>query len=64
MNKSHKHQSARGSLDFHRVVPNKVPKVVGLMCQAHSAFNVFDNSDQELTQFIDIRVSTVSGGTR
>jgi hypothetical protein len=45
-----------GSLDFHEVVPNLVPKAVGLMCQAHSAFEVFDNSDQDLTQFIEIMV--------
>jgi hypothetical protein len=45
-----------GSLDFHHVVPNLVPKVVGLMYEAHSAFKVFDNSDRDLTQFIEIRV--------
>jgi hypothetical protein len=27
------------------------------MCQAHSAFEVFDNSDRDLTQFIEIRLS-------
>jgi hypothetical protein len=33
-----------------------VPKAVGLMCRAHDAFEVFDNSDRDLTQFIEIRV--------
>jgi hypothetical protein len=45
-----------GSLDFHQVVPNLVPKVVGLMCRARRAFEVFDDSDWDLTQFIEIRV--------
>jgi hypothetical protein len=33
-----------------------VPKPAGLMCQACSAFEVFDNSDRDLTQFVKIRV--------
>jgi hypothetical protein len=45
-----------GSPDFHQVVLNLVPKAVGLMCRAHDAFEVFDNSDRDLTQFIEIRV--------
>jgi hypothetical protein len=45
-----------GSLDFHQVVPNLVPKAVGLMCQARSAFKVFDDSNRDFTQFIKIRV--------
>jgi hypothetical protein len=59
--RSHREQKLQtpirlGSLDFHQVVFNLVPKVVGLMCRARSAFEVFDNSDQDLTQFIEIRV--------
>jgi hypothetical protein len=38
-----------GSLDFHQEVANLVPKVVGTMCGAHSAFEVFDNSDLKQT---------------
>jgi hypothetical protein len=34
-----------GSLDFHQVVPNLVPKAVGTVCQDRSAFEVFHNSD-------------------
>jgi hypothetical protein len=45
-----------GSLDFHQVFPNLVPKAVGTVCRAHSAFEVFDNSDQKLTQFVELRV--------
>jgi hypothetical protein len=45
-----------GSLDFHQVVPNLVPKAMGTMCRAHSAFEGFDDSDRDLTQFIEIRV--------
>jgi hypothetical protein len=58
---SHREQKSQtpvysGSPDFHQVVPNLVPKVVGLMCQARSAFEFFDNSDRDLTQFIEIKV--------
>jgi hypothetical protein len=45
-----------GSLDFHQVVLNLVPKVVGLVCRDRNAFEVFDDSDLDLTQFIKIRV--------
>jgi hypothetical protein len=45
-----------GSPNFHQVVSILVPKVVGLMCRDRSAFDVFDNSDQDLTQFIEIMV--------
>jgi hypothetical protein len=33
-----------------------VHKDVGTACQAHSAFKVFDDSDRNLTQFIEVRV--------
>jgi hypothetical protein len=45
-----------GSLDFHQEVPNLVPKAVGIVCRAHSAFEVFNNSDQNLAQFVELRV--------
>jgi hypothetical protein len=45
-----------GNPDFHQVVPNLVPKVVGLMCRARSAFEFFDNSNQDLTPFIETSV--------
>jgi hypothetical protein len=43
-----------GSQDFHQVISNLVHKAMGTMCRAHSAFKVFDNLDQDLTQFIEI----------
>jgi hypothetical protein len=45
-----------GSLDFHRVAPNLVLKTVGIMCRVRRAFKVFDNSDRDLAQFIELRV--------
>jgi hypothetical protein len=46
-----------GSLDFHQVIPNLVPMAGGTVCQAHTAFEVFDNSDQNLTHFVVLMVS-------
>jgi hypothetical protein len=59
--RSHREQKSQtpvhsGSPDFHQVDPNLVPKAIGLMCRAHSAFEVFDDSDRDLTQFIEITV--------
>jgi hypothetical protein len=45
-----------GSLDFHRVVPNLVPKAMSTISRAYSAFEVFDNSNQNLAQFVELRV--------
>jgi hypothetical protein len=45
-----------GSLDFYQEVPNQVPKAVGTVYRARSAFEVFDNSGQNLAQFIELRV--------
>jgi hypothetical protein len=45
------------SLDFYRVVPNLVLKTVGIMCRVHRTFEVFDDSDQDLAQFVELRVS-------
>jgi hypothetical protein len=44
------------SLDFHQVIPILVPKVVGTTCRARIAFEVSDDMDRDLTQFIEIRV--------
>jgi hypothetical protein len=44
------------SLDFHQVVPILVPKDVGIMCRAHSAFEVFDDLDQNLAHIVERRV--------
>jgi hypothetical protein len=45
-----------GSLDFHQEVLNLVHKDMGIVCRTRSAFEVFDDSDRSLTQFIEIRV--------
>jgi hypothetical protein len=41
---------------FHQVVSNLVPKTVGIIRQAHRAFESFDMSDQDLAQFIELRI--------
>jgi hypothetical protein len=46
-----------GSLDFHRVVPNLVLKTVGIMYRVRRTFEVFDDLDQDLAQFVELRVS-------
>jgi hypothetical protein len=33
-----------------------VTKTVGIMCRVRRAFEVFDNPDQDLTQFIELRI--------
>jgi hypothetical protein len=45
-----------GSLNFHQVVPNLVLKVVGIMCRARRAFEVFDDLDRDIAEFIEPRV--------
>jgi hypothetical protein len=59
--RSHREQKSQTSARsgcpyFHQVVPNLVPKAVGLICRARSAFEVLDNSDRDFTQVIEIRV--------
>jgi hypothetical protein len=50
------HLPARSdSLDFHRVVPNLVLNTVGIVCWVRRAFEVFDNSDQDVAQFVKLR---------
>jgi hypothetical protein len=44
------------SLDFHRVVPNLVLKIVGIMCRIRRIFEAFDDSDRDLAQFVKPRV--------
>jgi hypothetical protein len=46
-----------GSLDFHRVVPNLVLKTVGIMYRVRRTFEIFDDLDQDLAQFVELRVS-------
>jgi hypothetical protein len=60
-NRSHHVQESHvlvwsSSLDFHRVVPNLVLKTVSIVCWVHRAFEVFDDSDRDLAQFVEPRV--------
>jgi hypothetical protein len=41
---------------FHRMVPSLVLKTVGIMHRVRRAFETFDDSNQDLTQFIEHRV--------
>jgi hypothetical protein len=49
---SRKYQAALAVWIFHQVVPSLVLKTVCVMHQVHRAFEAFDDSDQNLTQFI------------
>jgi hypothetical protein len=53
---SHKHQPARVVWIFHHVIPSLVLKTVGVMRQVHIAFEAFNDPDQDLAQFIELRV--------
>jgi hypothetical protein len=51
------HTPARsGGLDFHQMVPNLVLNTVDIMCRACRAFEIFDDLDRDLAQFIESRV--------
>jgi hypothetical protein len=52
---SRMYQPARVTWTFLQVVPNLVLKTVGIMCQVRRAFEDFDDSDQDLAQFIELR---------
>jgi hypothetical protein len=41
---------------FHRVVPSLVLKTVSIMHRVHRAFKAIDDLDQDLAQFVEIRV--------
>jgi hypothetical protein len=45
-----------GSLDFHRVVPSLVLRTVSITRWVHRAFEAFDDSDQNLSQFAELRI--------
>jgi hypothetical protein len=40
---------------FHRVIPNLVLKTVGIMCRVSRAFEAFDDLDQDLAQYIELK---------
>jgi hypothetical protein len=49
------YQPARAVWIFHQVVPGLVLKTVGIVCRVHRAFKAFDDSDQDLAQFVELR---------
>jgi hypothetical protein len=38
------------------VVPNLVLKIVGIVCRVCRTFETFDDSDRDLTQFVELKV--------
>jgi hypothetical protein len=53
---SHKYQLTLAVWIFHQVVPSLVLKTVGIMRRVHRAFEAFDDLDQDLAQFIELRI--------
>jgi hypothetical protein len=53
---SRNYQSSQAVWIFHRVVPNLVLSTVGVMRRVHRAFEAFDDSDRDLTQFVEQRI--------
>jgi hypothetical protein len=41
---------------FHQVAPNLLLKTMGIMCRVCRTFEAFDNSDQDLAQFVKLMV--------
>jgi hypothetical protein len=56
MNESRIYQPARVVWIFHQVAPSLVLKTVGIMCRVRRAFEAFDDSNQNLPQFVELRV--------
>jgi hypothetical protein len=56
MYESRKYQPTQAVWIFHRVVPSLVLKSVSVMHQVHRAFQAFDDLDQDLAQFIKLRI--------
>jgi hypothetical protein len=56
VNEIHIYHHARAVWIFHQVAPNLVLKTVGIVCRVRRAFKAFDESDQKLSQFIELRV--------
>jgi hypothetical protein len=53
---SRNHQTTQVVCIFNRPIPNLVLRTVGVMRLAHSAFDVFDHPDLDLTRFIEHRI--------
>jgi hypothetical protein len=50
------YQPARAVWIFHQVAPSLVLKSMGIICRVRRAFEAFDDSDQNLAQFVELRV--------
>jgi hypothetical protein len=53
---SHNYQSAQAVWIFHRVVPSLVLGTISIVCRVHRAFETFDGSDWDLTQFVELMI--------
>jgi hypothetical protein len=53
---SHKYQPALAVWIFYQVVPSLVLKTVDVMRQIRRTFEAFDDLDQDLAQFIELRI--------
>jgi hypothetical protein len=56
MNESRIYQPAQAVMIFHRVVPSLVLRTISIVHQVHRAFEGFDDSDQNLAQFVELRI--------
>jgi hypothetical protein len=56
MNESRIYQPARAVMIFHRVVPSLVLRTISIVHQVHRPFEGFDDSDQNLAQFVELRI--------
>jgi hypothetical protein len=56
VNESHIYQPSRALCFFHQVALSLVLKTVGIMCRVHRVFEAFDDLDQNLAQFVKLRV--------
>jgi hypothetical protein len=55
MNESHIYLSAQIVWIFNQVVPSLVLKTMRIMCRVRRAFKAFDDSDQNLAQFVELK---------
>jgi hypothetical protein len=53
---SHRHQTTQAVRIFHRIIPSLVLRTMGVMHRVRRAFEAFDNPDQYLAQFVELRI--------
>jgi hypothetical protein len=56
MHASHMHQSARAVWISHWIFPSLVLRSVDVMRRVHVAFEAFDNPNQDLARFVELRI--------